>query len=119
MAAVAGEPDVSQEPPARETPGDEAGEWQGEKLRRHREALAARQARQVQAGRLFAAALGATVAAGVVFRLSESWWVPAVGAFALLAVLFRLVNWKCPSCGERLPSRRPGSRCLGCGAPLE
>jgi hypothetical protein len=119
MAPVAGGPDVSQEPQGQETPGGGADEWQGEKLRRHREALAARQARQVQAGRLFAGALAATVAAGVVFRLPESWWVPAVGAFALLAVLFRLANWKCPSCGERLSSRRPGSRCLGCGAPLE
>lgn len=119
MAAFAGEPDVGQEPQAEETPGGEGDEWQGEKLRRYREALAARQARQVQAGRIFAAALALTVVAGVVFHLSESWWVPAVGAFALLAVLFRLVNWKCPNCGERLSSRRPGNRCLGCGAPLE
>jgi hypothetical protein len=109
-------------PPLPGEPGkdtDERDQWQGERLRDHRRALEARRVRQVRAGRLFAAALGVTVAAGVVFRVPESWWVPAVGGFALLAVLFRLVNWKCPSCGEPLSSRRPRSRCVGCGAPLE
>lgn len=114
---------MSQEnpPPPRETEADTAPpeRWQGEELRAYREALHARLARQVQAGRLFAAALALTVAGGVVFRVPESWWVPAVGALALFAVVFRLVNWKCPSCGERLSSRRPRSRCVGCGAPLE
>jgi hypothetical protein len=102
-----------------ETNANEPDEWRGETLRAHRAALEARRVRQVRAGRLFAAALAVTVAAGVVLRLPESWWVPAVGAFALLAVLFRLANWKCPSCGERLPSRRPRARCVGCGAPLD
>lgn len=93
--------------------------WQGEKLRAYREALELRRVRQLRAGRVFAAVLVVAVAAGVLLRAPESWWVPAVGAAALLAVLFRLVNWKCPSCGERLSSRRSGSRCLGCGAPLD
>lgn len=103
------------EPGAAEAPD----EWHGEKLRAYREALEARRVRQVRAGRLFAAALAVTVGAGVLLRVPDSWWVPAVGAFALLAVLFRLANWKCPTCGERLSSRRPGSRCVGCGAPLD
>lgn len=97
---------------------DDRDEWQGEKLRAYRGALEARRLRQVTAGRLFAAALALTVASGVLFRLPEPWWVPAVGALALLAIAFRLVNWKCPNCGERLSSRRPGARCVGCGAPL-
>jgi hypothetical protein len=105
-----------------ETNADESPEpdpWQGERLRAHREALETRRARQVTAGRLFAAALGLTVTAGVLLHAPESWWVPAVGAFALVAVLFRLANWKCPSCGERLGSRRPHARCPGCGAPID
>jgi len=35
-----------------------------------------------------------------------------------MGLAYRLVNWKCPSCGERLPTRR-GSICHGCGAPLD
>ena len=103
----------------RDEESPEPDEWQGEKLRAYREGLELRRVRQLQAGRVFAAVLVVTVAAGVLLRAPESWWVPAVGAAALLAVLFRLVNWKCPNCGERLSSRRPGSRCLGCGAPLD
>ena len=75
--------------------------------------------RQQLAGRLFALALIAVVAAGVLLRVPESWWVSAVGALALMGVAFRLVNWKCPRCGERLPTRGSQSRCLGCGAPLD
>ena len=45
--------------------------------------------------------------------------MPAVGAIALFGVVFRLVDWKCPNCGERLRTRRSSSVCLGCGAPLE
>lgn len=101
-------------------PGDgEPEQWRGERLRSYREALDTRRRRQVRAGQLFAAALAVIAGAGVVFRAPESWWVPAVGGCALLAVLFRLVNWKCPNCGERLASRRPGARCPGCGAPLD
>jgi hypothetical protein len=102
-----------------EEDGVEAEEWTGERLRAHRQALAARRARTAQAGRLFAVALVLTVGAGVAFRVSEEWWVPAVGALAILAVLFRLANWKCPSCGERLPGRSRRAQCLGCGAPLD
>jgi len=59
------------------------------------------------------------VAGGVLLRVPPSWWVPAVGAAALLGTVFRLVNWKCPNCGERLPTRRSPDACPGCGAPLE
>jgi hypothetical protein len=91
--------------------------WNDERRRAFREALRARHARQVRAGQAFGLALGAIVAAGVLLRLPETWWVPTVGAVALGGLVFRMVNWTCPSCGERLPTRR-GQRCLGCGAPL-
>jgi hypothetical protein len=94
-------------------------EWSADERREFRAAVLALRARQRQAGRLFAAALIALVAAGVVFRAPESWWVPAVGAVALVGVAFRLVNWKCPSCGERLPTRGSKAICLGCGAALD
>ena len=93
-------------------------DWTDERRRAFREALRARQARQVRAGQGFGLALGAIVAAGVLLRLPEAWWVPAVGAVALGGLVFRMVNWKCPSCGERLPTRR-GQLCRGCGAPLD
>jgi hypothetical protein len=93
-------------------------DWTDEKRRAFREALRARAERQARAGRLVGLVLVAIVAAGVLLRLSEAWWVPAVGAVALAAVVHRMVNWTCPSCGGRLPTRR-GSRCLGCGAPLD
>ena len=38
---------------------------------------------------------------------------------ALGALFFRLANWKCPNCGEGLPTRRSRPTCLGCGLPLE
>ncbi len=93
-------------------------DWSDERRRAFRAALAARRERQVQAGRLFGVLLMVLVAAAVLLRAPESWWVPAIGALAVLAVGYRLVNWKCPSCGERLPTRR-GSVCPGCGAPLD
>jgi hypothetical protein len=98
----------------RESPDD----WTDERRRAYREALRARRERQVRAGRAFGFALAIVVAAGIVLRLPEEWWVPAVGAVALAGLVHRMVNWTCPSCGERLPTRR-GSRCLGCGAPLD
>ena len=105
----------------REPDGDEpeADEWTGERLRVHREALAAQRANQATATRAFAAALVATLFAGVAFRLPESWWVPAVGALAALALVFRPANWKCPTCGERLGGRTGPSHCPGCGGPLD
>ncbi len=102
-----------------EDPDGQAEEWSGERLRAFRQALSARRERQARGGRLFALALIATVAGGVVLRAPEVWWMPATGAIALAAIAFRLVNWRCPSCGETLPSRRSASVCLGCGAPLE
>jgi hypothetical protein len=93
-------------------------DWTDERRRIFREALRARRARQVRAGRVLGLTLIAIVAAGVLLRLPEAWWVPAVGAVALGGLAHRLVNWKCPSCGERLPTR--GSlTCRGCGAPLD
>jgi rubrerythrin len=54
----------------------------------------------------------------VLLRVPEEWWMPAAGIVALAAVVFRLVNWKCPACGERLPTRRAPDACPGCGLPL-
>ena len=93
-------------------------EWSDERMRAFREALRERRARQVRAGQVFGLALIVLVAAGVLLRLPEAGWVPAVGALALLGLAYRLVNWKCPSCGERLPTRG-GRMCRGCGAPLD
>ncbi len=105
----------------RETDGDEAeaDEWTGERLRVHREALAARRANQAAATRFFAGALVAALFGGIAFRLPESWWIPAVGGLAALALVFRLANWKCPTCGERLGGRSAAARCPGCGGPLD
>lgn len=93
--------------------------WTADERSSYRLALDERRLRQRRAGRLFAGTLIALVGVGVVFRAPESWWVPAVGALALVGVVFRLVNWKCPHCGERLPTRGSLGRCLGCGAPLD
>jgi hypothetical protein len=93
-------------------------DWDDERRRAFREALRERRERQVRAGRLFGAVLVGLVAAAVLLRMPEGAWVPAVGALALFGVGYRLVNWKCPSCGERLPTRG-GSMCRGCGAPLD
>jgi hypothetical protein len=92
--------------------------WTDDRRRAFREALRARGERQARAGQAFALALGVVVAGGILLRLPEAWWVPAVGAIALAGLVFRMVNWKCPACGERLPTRR-GQRCRSCGAPLE
>jgi len=93
-------------------------DWTDERRRGFREALRARRERQVRGGQAVGLALVGIVAAGVLLRLPETWWVPAVGAVALGGLVFRMVNWKCPACGERLPTRG-GRMCRGCGAPLD
>jgi hypothetical protein len=98
--------------------GEFPEEWSDEQRRAFREALRERRRRQLRAGRLFGLVLIALVTAGVLLPVPEDAWVPAVGAVALMGLAYRLVNWKCPSCGERLPARR-GSVCRGCGAPLD
>jgi hypothetical protein len=100
------------------TDPDSPETWTDERRRSYGGALRARRERQVRAGRAFGVALIVLVAAGVLMRLPEAWWVPAVGAVALGGLAYRLVNWKCPSCGERLPTRG-GRVCRGCGAPLD
>jgi len=86
--------------------------------RAFRDALAARRERLALAARGFAFALFALVAAAVLLRLPEAFWVPAAGFLAVAALVFRLTNWKCPACGEPLPTRR-GRSCRGCGAPID
>ncbi|HVO11496.1 MAG TPA: hypothetical protein VMX54_12210 [Vicinamibacteria bacterium] len=98
---------------------NEPDEWSLEERRAFRLAVEARRRRQAQASRVVAIVLMLLVAGGVLFRVPPTWWVPAVGAAALLGTVFRLVNWKCPHCGERLPTRRSADVCPGCGAPLE
>ncbi len=98
---------------------DAPAEWTKERRRAFRESLGQRRSRLVRASQLTALLLAVTVAAGVAFRLPESWWIPAVGGIALLGLVFRLADWKCPNCGERLRTRRASPVCLGCGAPLE
>ena len=97
-----------------ESPDD----WTDERRQAFREALRTRRQRQVRAGQVFGFTLIVLVAASVLLRLPEAWWVPAVGAVALAGLAYRLVNWKCPACGERLPTRG-GRVCRGCGAPLD
>jgi hypothetical protein len=108
------------------TPATEAGadpdapeNWGDERRRAYRLTVAELRERQARAGRGFALLVIVLVAGGVVLHAPESWWVPAVGAVALLGLLFRLVNWKCPNCGERLPTRGSLGHCHGCGAPLD
>jgi hypothetical protein len=115
MAAGRGLVDTDAAAPGVEGPD----QWSDERLRLHRRAVAVRRERQRRAGRCFAIVTIVLVAAAVGLHLPESWWVPAVGAAAVLGLGFRLVNWKCPNCAERLPTRGPGTRCGGCGAPLE
>jgi hypothetical protein len=94
-------------------------EWGDEQRAAFGREVARRRERVTRAGRLVGLALGVVVAAGVVFRLPQSWWIPAVGAVALAGLALRLVQWKCPACGERLPTRGPGASCRGCGLPLD
>jgi hypothetical protein len=83
-----------------------------------REALAARRLVVVRGSQACAVALVGIVAAGVVLRLPPAWWVPVVGFVALAGLVFRMLNWTCPACGERLPTRG-GRVCLGCGAAID
>jgi len=94
-------------------------EWSDERRRELRKALDERRRRQARGGQLFAGVLVALVATSVLLRLSPDWWIPAVGIVALAALVFRLTNWKCPACGEGLPTRGSGKTCRGCGLPLE
>lgn len=98
---------------------DAPDEWTPERRHAFRRALEERRLRLSRASRLIALLLIVTVGVGVVLRLPESWWMPVVGATALFGIVFRLVDWKCPNCGERLRTRRSSAVCLGCGAPLE
>jgi hypothetical protein len=89
-----------------------------EQRRVFRAALDARRDRLAQAGRFFAFALFGLVAAALLLRVPDTWWVPAVGFVAVAGLVFRLANWKCPACGERLPTRG-GRVCRGCGALID
>jgi hypothetical protein len=94
-------------------------EWTSEQRREFRQALEVRRRRQVRGGQVIAGVLILIVAAGVLLRLAPDWWIPGVGVVALAGLAFRLTNWKCPACGERLPTRGSGKACPGCGLPLE
>jgi rubrerythrin len=105
----------------RDEPMSEDGqpaEWSDERRRELRHALEELRRRQMVATTVFAGAVLAVVASGVLLHVPEEWWMPAVGIVALAALVFRLVNWKCPACGERLPTRRSPDACPGCGLPL-
>ena len=93
-------------------------EWSPEERRGFRRAFDERRRRQTRAGQLFAGILIVLVSLGVLLRVSPGWWVPAVGLVALAGLVFRLTNWKCPACGEGLPTRGSGRICPGCGLPL-
>ena len=95
-----------------------SGAGTGRDPRAFRDALAARRERLALAARAFALALFVLVAASVLLRLPEGIWVPAAGFLAVAALVFRMTNWKCPACGEPLPTRRGGS-CRGCGAAID
>lgn len=94
-------------------------EWSADRRRELRLALEARRRRQVRGGQIIAGTLIVIVATGVLLRLEPDWWIPAVGIVALAGLVFRLANWKCPACGEGLPTRGSGKACPGCGLPLE
>ena len=68
---------------------------------------------------LFAGTSGVIVTAAVLLGLPADYWVPLIGAVALAALVFSLVNWKCPGCGARLATRHSQTSCPGCDAPLE
>ena len=99
--------------------GEGPTEWTAEQRRGFARAYEARRRRQILGSRATAGALLTLVAAGVLLRVDAAWWVPAVGIVALAALVFRLTNWKCPACGERLPTRGTTTSCFGCGLPLE
>ena len=96
-----------------------AEQWSTEQRREFRQALGVRRRRQLRGGQIIAGLLIVIVATGVLLRLAPDWWVPAVGVVALAGLVFRLANWKCPACGERLPTRGSGKACPGCGLPLD
>ena len=82
-----------------------AEQWSTEQRREFRQALEVRRRRQLRGGQIIAGLLIVIVATGVLLRLA--------------ALVFRLANWKCPACAERLPTRGSGKTCPGCGLPLE
>ena len=94
-------------------------EWTEEKRREFTRSLQVRRRRQMVSGQIVAGILLALVAGGVLFRVEAGYWIPAVGVVALGALAFRLTNWKCPACGEGLPTRSSTRSCIGCGLPLE
>jgi protein-S-isoprenylcysteine O-methyltransferase Ste14 len=100
-------------------PEPEPGDWSAARRRAFARALGERRARHVRASQRVALLLMAAVAAAVLLRVPQAWWMPAVGVIALFGVALRFWQWRCPNCGERLPSRRAASVCLGCGAPLD
>jgi hypothetical protein len=105
--------------PADADDGTPAEEWSPERRRELRQALEVRRRRQLRGGQIIAGLLILIVATGVLLRLEPEWWIPAVGVVALAGLVFRLANWKCPACGERLPTRGAGKACPGCGLALD
>ena len=94
-------------------------DWTSEEQKAFRRAFNEQRRRQTRVGQVFTGVLLALVSLGVLLRVSPSWWVPAVGLVAAAGLVFRLTSWKCPACGEGLPTRGAGRACAGCGLALE
>ena len=97
---------------------DSPQEWTEERRRAFRPALRARRERLVR--QVIGLALVALAAGGVLLRLPETWWVPAVGRSPWRP---RLPDGaRVPRSARRAASGCPragGRWCRGCGLPLD
>ena len=89
-----------------------------EERRAFRAALAARRERVAMASRAFAPGAVRHGRRGGAAAPTGQLVGAAIGFVAFAGLLFRLANWKCSACGERLPTRG-GRVCRGCGAAID